>query len=217
MGKRKTKERNQQIFSNLIEMRQASLPDADDEADDSEPQQPGIRMKKFRFQLFAEWLTTELAPCRAADIGGGKGLLTYLLRQSGWQATVIDPVHQELPDKYKDIRANKRVLIPAGTKVPRIDRVFNPAIAGQFDVLLGLHAHGCNVQIIDASAANDIGFVLLPCCVIDEPLYPVRGVTWVQSLTDYALRQGFEVRPFSAGVQRAEHRHLRAAPGVRGG
>ena len=200
MGKRKTKARNQAIFDNLIEMRQATLPDADDDADDAdgadEALEAGNRMKKFRFQLLAEWLTAELEPCRAADIGGGKGLLAYLLRQSGWQATVIDPVHQELPNKYKDIRANKRVLMPAGAKVPRIDRAFDPAMAGQFDLLIGLHAHGCNIQIIDACAANGSGFVLLPCCVIDEPLYPVHGVTWVQALTDYAIRQGFAVRPF---------------------
>jgi hypothetical protein len=219
MTKRKTKERNQQIFSSLVEMRQAAVPDADDSDDRESPHgdvlkspygdmiesshgdvigspESGNRMKKFRFQLFHEWLTTELAPCRAADIGGGKGLLAYLLRQSGWQATVIDPVYQELPNKYKDIRANKRVMIPATAKVPRISRAFNPAIASQFDLLLGLHAHGCNIQIIDACAANNIGFVLMPCCVIDEPLYPVHGATWVQSLTDYAIRQGFEVRPF---------------------
>lgn len=203
MGKRKTRAQNQAVYANLIELRQANVPDADDvddvdDRDDADDAAPGAgnRMKKFRFQLLHEWLVNELEPCRAADIGGGKGLLAYLLRQSGWQATVIDPVHQELPSKYKDIRANRRVRLPAGAQVPRINRAFAPSMAGQFDLLIGLHAHGCNIQIIDACAASGAGFVLLPCCVIDEPLYPVHNVTWVQALTDYALRQGFQVRPF---------------------
>jgi len=43
--------------------------------------------KKFRFQVFADWIVAHYAPCRVADIGGGKGLLTYLLDQralKGW-------------------------------------------------------------------------------------------------------------------------------------
>jgi hypothetical protein len=196
MSRQKSKAHNQAVYASLIEMGHANPPDSDDDEEESGSQTPNNRMKKFRFQLFHEWLVAEIAPCRVADIGGGKGLLTYLLRKSHWQATVIDPVHQELPTKYKDIHTKKRILIPVSDKVPRINRVFNPAIAGRFDLLLGLHAHGCNIQIIDASAANDIGFVLMPCCVIDEPLYPVHGITWVQSLTDYAIRQGFQVRPF---------------------
>lgn len=198
MSRQKSKAHNQAVYANLIEMRQANLPDGDDDDDGDESGSPtqNNRMKKFRFQLFHEWLVAETAPCRVADIGGGKGLLAYLLRKSGWQATVIDPVHQELPTKYKDIHTKKRIMIPRDAKVPRIDRVFNPAIAGKFDLLVGLHAHGCNIQIIDACAENQIGFALMPCCVIDEPLYPVHGITWVQSLTDYAIRQGFQVRPF---------------------
>src|SRR5436190_117862 len=58
-----------------------------------------VKMKKFRFQLLNRWMIEHLEPCRVADIGGGKGLLTYLLRQSGWPATVIDPVPQALPTK----------------------------------------------------------------------------------------------------------------------
>src|SRR5512147_745397 len=52
------------------------------------------RMKKFRFQLLHRWLTHNFAPCKAADIGGGKGLLAYLLSNDGWNATVIDPIGQ---------------------------------------------------------------------------------------------------------------------------
>ena len=48
-----------------------------------------------------------------ADVGGGKGLLSYLLQDSGWSATVIDPVEQALPSKYKDLSSSTQVRIAA--------------------------------------------------------------------------------------------------------
>jgi len=67
------------------------------------------KMKKFRFQLLHQWIVSRIQPCRVADVGGGKGLLAYLLQESGWAATVIDPVAQALPAKYKDLESNRQV------------------------------------------------------------------------------------------------------------
>ncbi len=154
------------------------------------------RMGKFRFQLLHQWLVENFALCRVADIGGGKGLLTYLLRQSGWNATVIDPVNQALPDKYKDVATGRRVRIAPTERVPRLDKEFESAMAQDFDLLIGMHAHGCNVKIIEGAASFGRGFVLLPCCIIDEPVYPPRGVPWLQCLLDYAIGKGFAAQPF---------------------
>ena len=154
------------------------------------------KMKKFRFQLFHRWLVERFEPCRIADIAGGKGLLTYLLQKSGWEALVIDPVRQSLPGKYKDIGTGKRVRIPPTERVRRIDRAFQANMARHYDMLVGMHAHGCNVKVIDAAAEFGCGFVLFPCCVIDEPFYPPLGVHWLESLADYAVRKGHEVYPF---------------------
>ena len=151
------------------------------------------RMKKFRFQLLHQWLANSLAPCKAADIGGGKGLLSYLLQQSGWEMTVIDPVIQDLPDKYKDIVTESRVKIHADQKVTYIPKEFESEMAQGFDLLIGMHAHGCNVKIIDAAAEYGCGLVIFPCCVIDEPFYPPLGVHWLESLADYAVKKGLAV------------------------
>jgi len=154
------------------------------------------KMKKFRFQLLHRWLIEHFAPCRAADVAGGKGLLAYLLQQSGWEAVVVDPVNQALPDKYKDIATGKRVRIPPTERIPHMDRTFEPEIGQHFDLLIGMHAHGCNAKIIDAAADFGCGFVLFPCCVIDEPFYPPLGVKWLESVVDYAVRKGHTVYPF---------------------
>ncbi len=154
------------------------------------------KMKKFRFQLLHRWLTEHFAPARVADIGGGKGLLAYLLQQNGWQVTVIDPVNQALPDKYKDISSGKRMRIAATEKVSHINQPFAKSMGCHFDMLVGMHAHGCNAKIINAATKFGCGFVLFPCCVIDEPFYPPLGVQWLESVTDYAVRQGHTVYPF---------------------
>ncbi|MBE2198382.1 MAG: hypothetical protein IAE79_07200 [Anaerolinea sp.] len=154
------------------------------------------KMKKFRFQLLHRWLLAHIEPCRVADIGGGKGLLAYLLQQSGWQATVIDPEPQLLPDKYKDIFTDERVRIPATAVVPHIDAPFATQMGRHFDLLIGMHAHGSNAQIIDAADEYGCGFILFPCCVIDEPFFPPLGVDWLESVAGYAVQQGHAVYPF---------------------
>jgi hypothetical protein len=154
------------------------------------------RLKRFRFQLLHQWLIHNFSPCRAADVGGGKGLLSYLLIQSGWQATVIDPVAQPLPEKYKDIVTGTRIKIDPAARVPNIAAEFGTQHAHGFDLLIGMHAHGCNVKIIEAAGQEGCGFVLFPCCVIDEPFVPPPGVHWLESLANYAVAQGHVVKPF---------------------
>jgi hypothetical protein len=152
------------------------------------------RLKRFRFQLFHHWLVNRFEPSRVADIGGGKGLLGYLLMQSGWQVTVIDPVIQPLPLLYKDIATKTRVKIDSKAVVPSIQAAFTSEIGRDFDLLVAMHAHGCNVNIISAAAEFGCGFAIFPCCVIDEPFYPPLGVHWLESLAGYAVSQGLAVK-----------------------
>jgi hypothetical protein len=154
------------------------------------------KMKKFRFQLLHHWMLSHLQPCRVADVGGGKGLLTYLLQQSGWAATVIDPFDQALPSKYKQFDSNKQTSIPDTARVPRMTQPFSPSMANDFDLLVAMHAHGCNIQLLDAAADFGRCVILLPCCIIHEPLILPPGVHWIQSVVGYALQKGFTVEPF---------------------
>jgi hypothetical protein len=197
MARHKDKELGQELFERLKRISDRPAQDLSPLAALEPPRSGELRkMKKFRFQLLHRWLIKHFEPCRVADIAGGKGLLTYLLQQSGWEVAVIDPVNQSLPDKYKDIATGQRVRIAPTERVQRIDREFEAKLARDFDLLVGMHAHGCNVKVIDAAAELGCGFVLFPCCVIDEPFYPPLGVHWLESLADYALRQGHTVYPF---------------------
>jgi len=217
MTKRKTKIRAQKLFNNLADMMEKDPEETNNEVslevcsleeiqvskglfsttfEEAQKSGENLRMKKFRFQLLHQWLVQNFEPCRIADIGGGKGFLTYLLQKSGWEATVIDPVYQALPEKYKDIGLDKRIKISGDEKVPHINKEFETYHAKYFDLLVGMHAHACNVKIIDAAAKFNLNFVLLPCCIIDEPIHPMPGVHWLECLADYAIQKGFKLRPF---------------------
>lgn len=146
-------------------------------------------MKKFRFQLLAEWIIANYPPCRVADIGGGKGLLSHLLDQAGFVSTVIDPLDQPLPVKYREI-GGKRVKMGEIGKVARKSAAFGKDMAPAYDLLVGLHAHGSNMKIIDACAEYGRKFVLVPCCLYDEPVVRVPGLDWFDSLESYAKGKG---------------------------
>jgi len=133
--------------------------------------------------------------CKAADVGGSKGLLALLLNKQGWNCEVIDPVFPDLLTKYKDIEIDKRILVSKeeASKIPRKVKRFEEEMTRNYDLLIGLHAHGCNIKIIDSCHKYGKKFVLLPCCVIDEPIEIVPGIKWFDSLVKYAQDKGFAV------------------------
>lgn len=149
---------------------------------------------QFRFQLIAQWLSENYSPRKAVDVGGGKGLLAYLLNRQGWDVTVVDPVDQPLPSKYRDIIMDKRVLVPSTEVVKRITMPYVESMAKNFDLLIGLHAHGSNISIINGAAKYKKDFIILPCCVIDEPIKIKANINWMDSLESYAKNLGLPVK-----------------------
>lgn len=206
MSKRKDRRNGEQLYSSVVNIaadEDTVIPDevlyaSVDLATVLTPETRRVlpMMKKFRFVLLHEWIAQHVTPCRVADIGGGKGLLAYLLGQSGWDATVIDPIHQALPTKYKDPATGKQIHIDPSASVPRRDCTFTSELAAEFDLLIALHAHGCTIAVIDAAAEYKCQVILLPCCVIGEPLIPAPGIHWLQCVADYAKSRGFVIEPF---------------------
>lgn len=156
------------------------------------------RPKKFRSQIVAQWLIDTFEPCKVADVGGGKGLLCYLLQQNGWDATVIDPEYQDLPAKYTSLD-KKRIKIPVSSSVPHITEPFTEEMTTDFDLLIGLHVHGSCMKIIKSCAEQKKDFILLPCCVIDEPIEKLPNIDWRESLETYAQSLGHDVKTVKFG------------------
>ena len=150
---------------------------------------------KFRFQLLVKWLTENYKPCKAADVGGGKGLLALLLNNSGWKCEVIDPCQMSYITKYKNLDINKQIKVDKKEclLIPRRKRHFEAEMAKDYEILIGLHAHGSNMKIIDACKMYGKKFVLLPCCVVGEPIEIKPNIDWLKSLIQYSNEQGFDV------------------------
>jgi hypothetical protein len=160
------------------------------------------RPKRFRFQLLGDYIAENfdtICPdggTRIADVGGGKGMLAYLLGQHGYECTVLDPQYQPLPDKYRDLRTGKRVRIPTSAEVPHRAVPFETAHGRNYDLLVGLHAHGSNLAMLESAACHQTSVVLLPCCVIGEPEAPAAGQSWFVWLTGRATALGLKVTYF---------------------
>ena len=153
--------------------------------------------KKFRFQLLADFIDSRFdKSIRIADVGGGKGFLTYLLGRLDRDASVIDPQTQPLPAKYRDLRTGRRERIPSNISVPRIAEPFEIEHAKSFHLLVGLHAHGSNLLMLQAAAQFDRTCLLMPCCVIGEPASPPVGESWFMWLAHNAEAVGLNVEFF---------------------
>ncbi len=158
-----------------------------------------LRPKRFRAQLLHAWMVANLPPGRVADVGGGKGLLSYLLQESGWSATVIDPHAQPLPEKYPDLATGRTVPISPTAAVPYRAEPFRGELAQDFDLLVSLHAHGCTIKVLEAAAAYGRAALVVPCCIIDEPIVPAPGVHWLECVAEYAVERGLRVTPLRLG------------------
>ena len=52
------------------------------------------------------------------------------------------------------------------------------------------------MKIIEAAAEYRKDFILMPCCVIDEPIVPQPNVDWFDSLEEYANKLGLKTERF---------------------
>ncbi len=159
--------------------------------------QPRRVVKKYRSQLLVDWLKENHEPSRVADIGGGKGLITFLLgKLPGWELIIIDPHDPGLPPKVRDLHTRERIKLSAAdvASLPRLKEPFRLELAKGVDLLVGMHAHGSNMLIIEAAAKYHKDFVIFPCCVIDEPITPQPNINWLDSLEEYAESLGHKVK-----------------------
>jgi hypothetical protein len=153
--------------------------------------------KRFRSQLLAGWIAERFPPCTVADVGGGKGLLTWLLNEAGFRAEVVDPVDQPLPSRYRDLASGRRVRLGGDERVPRRRARFGPALGRRYDLLVALHAHGSNLAVLETVAQAGNSCVVLPCCVVEEPAAPPPGQNWFLWLADHARGLGLEPEFFA--------------------
>jgi SAM-dependent methyltransferase len=146
--------------------------------------------KKFRFHVTAQFIIDNYPKGRVLDVGGGKGVLSYLLNRSGFDCTVVDPKYQTLPYKLRAStdKADGRILLTKDEmkSIKHINSIFLPEMVKDYDLIVGLHAHGCMFHSIEQCKSLDKKFLLLPCCVVGEPVEKEYGTNWTDQVETYA-------------------------------
>ena len=152
--------------------------------------------KKWRFYILKDWIEANYSKCKVADIAGGKGLFAFLMAKDGWDVTMIDPDRTLPLRKYKDLKTKKKIeLTPEEIDIfPWLEQKFEVEMAKDFDLLVSLHGHGVQMKIMEAAAKYNKKFVLIPCCIVDEPTAKVPNEYWQDTLIKYGNKLGLNVK-----------------------
>ncbi|GHJ47216.1 hypothetical protein Cs7R123_45580 [Catellatospora sp. TT07R-123] len=99
-----------------------------------------------RFDVLAEFITTRFPQARyVADVAGGQGMLTRLLRKRfGLEAEVVDPRGWTLKG------------------VPARAEPYLAALADYYDLIVGLHPDEALREVVDSARVRPV--LVVPCC-----------------------------------------------------
>lgn len=141
--------------------------------------------------MTSKFIIDNYKPCSVLDVSGGKGVLSYLLNQAGFDCTVVDPLYQTLPNKFRkdcyDKSKGRYLLNSEEIKYLKyIKDIFRPEMVKDFDLIVGLHAHGCMYHILEQCKILDKSFILIPCCNVSEPIYKPKNINWNVFIKDIA-------------------------------
>lgn len=112
---------------------------------------------RHRFEVVASFVQRNFPPpLSIADVAGGQGNLSFILAQEGYKCTIIDPRNTDLSKNERRMRSRK------GIRFKRIRKEFTPEMAGNFDLIIGLHPDEATEAICQAAKTKPV--VLIPCC-----------------------------------------------------
>ena len=127
---------------------------------------------KRRFRAFADFIGRTFPKVETvADVAGGRGVLSYYLRELGYDATIVDSRDAQLPRYIR--RALRKQSVKQGrlVEIPRAVRRLQEIDLSPFDLVVALHPDGATEYAIRAALELDKDFAVVPCCV-----FPIDGV-----------------------------------------
>lgn len=143
---------------------------------------------KRRFDLFAKFVANQVPPgrragVRVADVAAGKGYLSWALREQGFRHIVP---FEPRPRRGGQVRRlNMRV------------QEFAPAMARDFDVIVGMHPDAATDCILSGAAISGALAVVCPCCVRPNAWSywgnKASRSAWVRHLVDRSRASGLNL------------------------
>lgn len=137
-----------------------------------------------RFQVTASFICHNFKPCRVADVAGGSGLLSYFLKENGFEPSVIDTrKNTSLSPKYKN-------LIKTKSAIPRIRKSFTNKMVEDFDLIVGLHPDEATESI--CAAAKQKSIVVIPCCSYWDGIENHGSSNMVETIEKFFTKNGIK-------------------------
>ena len=137
-----------------------------------------------RFRAFVEFIVEYFPRADSvADIGGGKGTLSFFLRELGVRSTIIDV--RDANHSGWVYRALRKRSIKAGRllEIPRIVAAVQDIDLSAFDLVVGLHPDEATEHIVRAANQHHIPFAVVPCCVFPIDKIKRSREDWMTYLT----------------------------------
>jgi hypothetical protein len=136
-----------------------------------------------RFPVFAGFIKENFPRVqKIADVAGGHGNLSYYLRESGFDSTVIDTRDARLPRRLMRILRKQSVKQGVDIQIRRLVGEIQTIDLEPFDLIAALHPDQATEHAIRAAIRLEKNFAVVPCCV-----FPIDGIKrsqekWVEHL-----------------------------------
>lgn len=123
---------------------------------------------------------------RIADVAGGHGVLSYWLRELGFDAVLIEPRPAPLPRWIRRDLRKRAVREGHLTTIERITRPVEEVELPAFDAVVAMHPDQATEPAVRAAVKHGLGFAIVPCCVfaLDGTSYSCQG--WLDYLASLA-------------------------------
>lgn len=127
---------------------------------------------KRRFPVFADFIRKTWPEARTvADVAGGRGKLSYYLREHGFDPSIIDRRDAHLPGWMRKTLRKQSVERGRLVEIPRIVGNVQDVDLRPFDVVVALHPDAATEHTVRAALELDKDFAVVPCCV-----FPMDGI-----------------------------------------
>lgn len=125
-----------------------------------------------RFRAFACFIHKMYPQVRTvADVAGGRGNVSYFLRDLGYDATVIDDRVTRLPSWMHREMRKESVKQGRLMEIPRIVKRVQDVDLRPFDLIVGLHPDEATEHVVREALEHGKDFAIVPCCV-----FPSDGI-----------------------------------------
>ena len=136
-----------------------------------------------RFPAFAGFIKEHFPYAqKIADVAGGIGNLSYYLRESGFDSTVIDTRDVRLPSRFRRNLRKQSIKQGVDIQIQRVVGEIQKTDLEPFDLIVALHPDEATEHTMRVAIRLEKNFAVVPCCV-----FPIDGVKrseekWVEHL-----------------------------------